>query len=1705
MNDSNPIVFTVTAQPLPSGWLDGDVGAVGIAGSSSYANGTFTVNGAGSQLSGTADAFHFVYQPLSGDGSIVARVVSMPVGEGATGGVMIRETLDPASVNGATIDFVEYGAVVEFSVRAVTGGNTSQPNAVGGTMPPYWVELVRSGNTLSSYASPDGANWTLVANQTVNMAPNVYVGLVVNYASGSLATATFDNVSVSSSATPGPVITSVSATTGSVGSQVAITGTNFGASQGGSVVTLSATPVIVNSWSNTSINITIPSGATSGPLVVSVAPTMDDSNPVEFTVTAQPLPSGWLDGDVGAVVIAGNSSYTNGTFTVNGAGSQSSSTAWTPFHFVYQQVFRKRQHRGPGSKYALWYKRRSRGDDSRDSQPRISKWRNGGQRTGWGLCCLQCANGHGREHLAAKRGGWDHASLLGRVGAKRKYFEQLCITGRSELDAGCEPDRQHGTERVCRVDDEQWLQSPHRWPPPPPSTTLPLASAHRFSLPSIVSLSPNTAVPTASVTIAGANFGSSQVTSTVTFNGTPGTPTYWSATRIVLPVPSGATSGNVVVTVGGAASNAVPFTVSQLPSLTSLSPPSGTVGTPVTITGVNFGSPQGTSTVTFNGTEGTPTTWNPTSIVVPVPSGATTGTVVVTVNGQASNPASFTVLQTPAITSLSTTSATIGSLVTITGTNFGATQSASTVTFNGTGGTPTNWGPTSIVVPVPLGATTGNVVVTVNGVPSNPVSMTVVLVSLPPVAQVRPANGATGVPENGRVIVRFAQPAQASAIVSGTISLFQGANSIVGTLALSNDGLSVTFTPALDLPANATFTVTATDVTGNQTVPEFQSTFTTGATTDTTVPTILQTNPQNTETGVPISAPIVIQFSKPMDPATLTLQDFTVTDDVTGTLVPGMIQVDPTGTTASFVPQGFLGVGRTFGVNLNSSLIDDSSGNSNSSLYSFTFTTSFTADTTAPQMLGMSPTNGATAVPLNALIVLEFSKPLDVMSVSNGLQVESGGQPVAGAIALSNSNQQITFTPLSALAANTTYSVVTTSQITDIGGLALANPGTFSLTTGTITDSTTPSVTSVSPSNTETGVPTNGVVQLQFSKPVDPWTVTSATFQVTYATGVPIPGTVSVSTNGQTATFTPSTPLNSFTTYYVQPTSGIADVEGHGLSSFSSYFTTGLATDTSAPTVLMVSPANAANSVPVNVRVDLVASAPLSAASVGSNAVVLSSGGVQVPGTMSLSSSGTTLTFIPTNLLGVSTTYSLTASGFTDQAGNVVVPFSSSFTTGSSGVANTTVPTVVSVSPANGASAVSVSSPIVLTFNEAVDATTVNDVTVPVAVNGISGVLAGSYALNGAGTVVTFTPLSPLPGNAIVTVQVSSSVLDLSGNAANSFYSTFTTGTGTDTTAPVVTMVTPQNGATGVGTNAAVVLTFSKSLNPNTINANTIALLANGSALGISISTSANNQVATLNAFGLPASSTITVLATSGVTDLSGNGLANFHGQFMTGPALNLASPSVVSQRPGNGATVVPLNASVVLYMSEPMNASSMQAALEVSQNGTLVSGTTQVTDNGQVVQFTPSTQWQPSALVQVFLTSGAQSLNGTSLNNYQASFTTAPNASTTAPVLIGTNPAGQVNGVPTNVVIDFAFNEALNPTALTQTTVTCSQNDTWLQTGIVALDGEHYYRSLRGFLWRRTPQRIACSAAGFRESMAWHYRISQAIQFRSPLARVQT
>jgi hypothetical protein len=91
------------------------------------------------------------------------------------------------------------------------------------------------------------------------------------------------------------------------------------------------------------------------------------------------------------------------------------------------------------------------------------------------------------------------------------------------------------------------------------------AIAANAAAPTITTVSPPSALVGTLITITGTGFGASQGTSTVSFNGTlaaPVTPaTNWTATSIVVAVPAGATTGNLLVTVGGAASNPLSFTV----------------------------------------------------------------------------------------------------------------------------------------------------------------------------------------------------------------------------------------------------------------------------------------------------------------------------------------------------------------------------------------------------------------------------------------------------------------------------------------------------------------------------------------------------------------------------------------------------------------------------------------------------------------------------------------------------------------------------------------------------------------------------------------------------------------------------------------------------------------------------------------------------------------------------------------------------------------------------------------------------------------------------------------------------------------------------------------------------------------------------------------------------------------------------------------
>jgi len=190
--DSLPLSVTGS---LPPGWKHKDIGNVGQAGDAGYLNGQFNLIASGSDIWENADAFHYVYLSLSGDGQIVARVASMQFTDPwAKAGVMFRESLAPGSKHALAV--VTAGGGSAFQWRP-TADNASR-NTDGPTVSiPFWVKLARAGDSFTGFVSSDGKNWQRVDTITVSMKKTIYVGLALSaHNNAALNSTLFDNITV---------------------------------------------------------------------------------------------------------------------------------------------------------------------------------------------------------------------------------------------------------------------------------------------------------------------------------------------------------------------------------------------------------------------------------------------------------------------------------------------------------------------------------------------------------------------------------------------------------------------------------------------------------------------------------------------------------------------------------------------------------------------------------------------------------------------------------------------------------------------------------------------------------------------------------------------------------------------------------------------------------------------------------------------------------------------------------------------------------------------------------------------------------------------------------------------------------------------------------------------------------------------------------------------------------------------------------------------------------------------------------------------------------------------------------------------------------------------------------------------------------------------------------------------------------------------
>jgi len=639
---------------------------------------------------------------------------------------------------------------------------------------------------------------------------------------------------------------------------------------------------------------------------------------------------------------------------------------------------------------------------------------------------------------------------------------------------------------------------------------------------------------------------------------------------------------------------------------------------------------------------------------------------------------------------------------------------------------------------------------------------------------------------------------------------------------------------------------------------------------------------------------------------------------------------------------------------------------------------------------------------------------------------------------------KVRFTPTQPYPANATIQVYTQDLVRDLAGNTDTASVVTTFTVANTADTTAPTVTSVTPANGTANVGSQVTVVLTFSKSINPATLTPSNIQL-LAGDSSIGVGASVSANNRTVSFNTYN-LAPSTTYTVVATSQVQDLSGNALQYFQSQFTTGPLLSATGPQVVTQRPAYGATEVPASTVITLFTKgAPLNPSSVTSNSLRISQNGVLVSGTISVPGDGHTIEFAPASNFNFGALVQIYLDQTVTDVNSVPLyaAYNAQFTVQSN--PSSTVPTLLNYNPPYGVTGVPTNPVVELQFDQALAPSTVNSTNVRLCPNNNCLTPAtGSVSLIGPNNnIVQFavSSSSPLTSNTYYYLNLIN-VTSAQGVALyNSYYVYFQTGTATNTIAPKVLSVGPPNNATGVGTNASIILTFGAVIDPISVNASTVQVTG-GSQTVIPTSITFGryfvaypyfDYVSIMPQAPLPPN-TLMAITINGVTDPQGNAVTPQTTHFTTAAGPVLDAPTVILASAQSGDTVG-TNASFSYEFDRQMDPGTVNVntlrlvdyALGYLTGGTTGVGTVTLSSDLKTETLTfPAGTLIPGHSVYAY-SQGAQDLAGNVQNGFSNAYVTVGAAAdTTPPVVLETNPPANLTGVPLNAPIEIEFSKEI-------------------------------------------------------------------------------
>lgn len=911
----------------------------------------------------------------------------------------------------------------------------------------------------------------------------------------------------------------------------------------------------------------------------------------------------------------------------------------------------------------------------------------------------------------------------------------------------------------------------------------------------------------------------------------------------------------------------------------------------------------------------------------------------------------------------------------------------------------------------------------------------------PEIIATSPIDGSYDVSEQARIGATFSEEMDPVSLNKYTIILSDGSQDVPGRITYDKRTSKAAFFPLEKLKSGTKYTVMvstgAKDQAGNAMQSAREWTFTTKKPVVIEKPRIVKTYPADKEKDIKPDSKIFVYFNKVMNESTCNVFNIRLTGNSKTIAISTSFVKN--GNFVTVVPLENFDYSTEYRVSV-SSRITDLEGQKLEGDHSFSFTTMARPDIIAPEIVRVTPDDGAVNVALNTVISVRFSEPVMKSSITAAtVSVKNEkGLLVKGYTQYEDDQNLLTFIPESRFEYLTKYVVTVADGIRDYAGNRLKSSKIWAFSTVQAPDVTPPRVLSCLPVKGERDIDVKTAIQIIFSEKLAEGTVSGKTFQLYDSNGAEVSAAVTYDQIMKRVTITPRRDLEYGMVFKIVVSKQVSDLAGNYMrETYVSDFATVAAPDRTRPELCSTVPEAGAINVPLNTPIGATFTKHLDPLTVTAKNVFLRDENerADVAAEIVYNDKKKHISVIPKEKLKYSTTYQVVVSrGVTDSAGNL---FNSTvvFEFSTLDEPDLSAPEIKKSAPADSARGVPIDASICLWLTEKIKDSTATEKNITLSrVDGASfSDIFCKIAYNERELKVIVTPISKLRYSSKYKLSVRG-LADSSGNTLKTAYGImFETEKEPDHDPPEVADCFPPNGSKNLSTATPIYVRFSEPLDTLTIGGDAFRLSVGPKAVGCEVIYQPDSCSVVLRPErSLDFDRPHTIEVSPDVSDMSGNKMGSrFVSQFRTMEKPDFEKPKVKSVVPANAAVAVPKNIQIQAVLTKKIKASTMNRFtffVNNETNGETVDGRISYLPEKNAAVFTPSEDLREGSVYRATITEGVTDAAGNPLEKgISWAFTVGKPRDNSNFELVMTYPRDNELNIDRDMEITASFNKVVN------------------------------------------------------------------------------